>query len=525
MTGAVLIPLPGGERSELPGAQPAGAADPEQWIELTLIIRREAGLPRTPAGVPQRLTRDELRARHGADPADLELVADVLDNFDPAIQVTARDPQTRRMRIAGPLGALSRAFGAELTLVTSAGPDGQPVTHRYRTGGLQIPTELDGVIAAVLGLDDRPQARPQVRLADAAAVQTSYTAVQVADLYQFPPSANGSGQTVAILEFGGGFSDTDLDDYFGGLGLTTPPVTAVSVDGATNVPGQAPQGADLEVLLDIEITGSAAPGAAQLVYFAPNTEQGFVDAVTDAVQATPTPVAVSISWGSAESDWTQQAMTALDEAIADGAALGITVCVAAGDSGSSDGVSDGQSHVNFPASSPSALACGGTTLVADVSTGTITSETVWNDSAAGGGATGGGVSVTFPLPSWQANAGVPAGPDGAPGRGVPDVAGNADPNTGYRALVDGVQEVIGGTSAVAPLWAGLIARLAQALGHSLGLVQQDLYAGVEPGQPVAGLRDITTGNNGAYQAGPGWDACSGLGVPQGTALLQRLGES
>ena len=105
---------------------------------------------------------------------------------------------------------------------------------------------------------------------------------------------------------------------------------------------------------------------------------------------------------------------------------------------------------------------------------------------------------------------------------MPDVAGNADPNTGYQVLVDGQQEVVGGTSAVAPLWAALTARLAQALGHSLGLVQQQLYAGIEPGQPVAGLRDITVGNNGAYSAGPGWDACSGLGVPEGSALLQRL---
>jgi kumamolisin len=303
--------------------------------------------------------------------------------------------------------------------------------------------------------------------------------------------------------------------------LAVPSVTAVGVDGGSNVPGQAADGADGEVLLDIEVTGSIAPGAAQVVYFAPNTDQGFLDAVTDAVQAEPTPVAVSISWGGPESTWTAQAMTALDEAIADGAALGVTVTIAAGDNGSSDGVSGSQPHTDFPASSPHALACGGTTLQADVATGTVTSETVWNDGTAAG-ATGGGVSQQFGLPTWQANAGVPASPAGQPGRGVPDVAGNADPDTGYQVLVDGEQTVIGGTSAVAPLWAALIARLAQSLGSPLGLVQQQLYAGIAPQQPVAGLRDITTGNNGAYQAGPGWDACSGLGVPIGTALLTRL---
>jgi kumamolisin len=217
-------------------------------------------------------------------------------------------------------------------------------------------------------------------------------------------------------------------------------------------------------------------------------------------------------------------MTALDQTIADGAALGVTVTVAAGDNGSSDGVSDGSPHTDFPASSPHALACGGTSLHGDPATGAISAETVWNDGA-GGGATGGGVSGTFALPSWQASAGVPANPAGAPGRGVPDVAGNADPATGYQVLIDGQPSVIGGTSAVAPLWAALIARVAQSLGKSFGLIQQQLYAGVLAGKPTPGLRDITGGTNGAYSAGPGWDACTGLGVPDGAALLTSLSSS
>jgi kumamolisin len=290
------------------------------------------------------------------------------------------------------------------------------------------------------------------------------------------------------------------------------------------VPGQDPQGADGEVLLDIEVVGAVAPGAAQLVYFAPNTDRGFVDAVTAAVHAQPTPVAVSISWGGPESSWTGQSMTALDQAIADGVALGVTVTAAAGDNGSSDGVGDGKPHTDFPASSPHALACGGTSLHGDPATGAVSSETVWNDGASGG-ATGGGVSLTFALPTWQASAGVAANPAGAPGRGVPDVAGNADPATGYQVLIDGQQTVIGGTSAVAPLWAALIARFAQSLGKSFGLIQQQLYAGVQPGKPMTGLRDITSGSNGTYSAGPGWDACTGLGVPDGAALLAALSAS
>ena len=298
------------------------------------------------------------------------------------------------------------------------------------------------------------------------------------------------------------------------------------MDGAVNQPGQDPSGADGEVLLDIEVAGAVAPGAAQIVYFAPNTDQGFVDAVTTAVHATPTPTVVSISWGQSEDAWTAQARTALDQAMADAAALGVTVCVAAGDNGSSDGQSGSGVHVDFPASSPHALACGGTSLRGNAGTGVISSETVWNDGGSGG-ATGGGVSDAFGLPSWQAAAGVPAqagaGAGTTAGRGVPDVAGCADPATGYQVRVDGQSTVIGGTSAVAPLWAGLISRLAQSTGKSFGLIQPQLYAGVTAGTAAPGFRDITSGSNGAYAAGPGWDACTGLGSPEGATLLTTLG--
>jgi kumamolisin len=153
---------------------------------------------------------------------------------------------------------------------------------------------------------------------------------------------------------------------------------------------------------------------------------------------------------------------------------------------------------------------------------------VWNELAANEGAGGGGVSDQFGTPSWQANAGVPAqadgnsAPGGAGGRGVPDVTGNADPTTGYQVYAHGQAQVVGGTSAVAPLWSALIARLAQQTGQRFGLIQPALYAGVTPGVGLPGFHDITEGNNGAYSAGPGWDACSGLGSPDGTALLIRL---
>lgn len=209
-------------------------------------------------------------------------------------------------------------------------------------------------------------------------------------------------------------------------------------------------------MLDIEVSAAIATGAKVAVYFAPNTDQGFIDAVTTAVHdSTNKPSVLSISWGGPESTWTQQAITALNESCQAAASVGVTITVASGDDGSTDGVSDGTNHVDFPASSPYVLACGGTKLVASGTS--ITSETVWNELSLNEGATGGGVSTLFALPTWQANSTVPAPTTKTGGRGVPDVAADADPSTGYTVRVDGETTTIGGTSAVAPLWAGLIA--------------------------------------------------------------------
>jgi kumamolisin len=536
-----LVPLPGSERSELKGAAPAPAPlDDSQVITVTVLLRRRAEVPAELVEGPQTISASELGERYGADPADAQLVSEVLGSY--GLTVTETHLESRRMMVSGTIAALQAAFGTTLTAVTSAHPDGSGnVQHRYRTGSLSVPGRLSGLITAVLGLDDRPQARPQFRRGPAfrarstadqedgtgaapaapAAAGGPLTAPQVASFYQFPAGSDGTGQTVAIIELGGGYTASDLSTYFSGLGLPVPSVTAVGVDGGSNSPGQA---ADGEVELDIEVIGGVAPGAVQVVYFGPNTDQGFIDAISQAVHATPSPIAVSISWGQSEDQWSAQSRTAMDQAFADAAALGATVTVAAGDNGSSDDPSEQtQVHCDFPASSPNALACGGTKLTGNTSSFAITSEVVWNELASNEGAGGGGISDVFPLPSYQANAGVPASAvGGGTGRGVPDVAGNADPVTGYLVVVDGQQEPIGGTSAVAPLWAGLIARLAQATGKRLGLLQPMLYAGAAPAAAAPGFNDIVTGNNGAYKAGPGWDACTGLGSPNGASLLDLL---
>ena len=431
-----------------------------------------------------------------------------------SLEVHTVDRGRRTVSLRGTVEAMARAFG-----VRDVGLFEHPTAgaYRARSGPLTVPAELGGVITGAFGIDERPQAMPHIRRHAAPSVATSYTPTQVARAYNFPTAVNGAGQTVGTIELGGGFSQGDLATYFTNLGLAAPSVSAVGVDGGTNSAG-TDQNADGEVMLDIEVVGAVASGAKIVVYFAGNTDQGFVDAISTAVHdQTNKPSVVSISWGGPEDSWTQQARAQMEQVFLEGAALGVTVTVAAGDNGSSDGVNDGKQHVDFPASAPHALACGGTSL--RVTSGHITSETVWNDGP-GGGAGGGGVSTEFPVPSYQSSAKVPDNVDThQPGRGVPDVAGDADPQTGYSILADGQRQTIGGTSAVAPLWAGLTALMNESLGKPVGFLQPQLYAA----STREGFRDITQGNNGDYQAGPGWDACTGLGSPNGTALLLALG--
>ncbi|MFE3551158.1 protease pro-enzyme activation domain-containing protein [Streptomyces kronopolitis] len=517
-----FVPVPGSERSVAPRVRPAGALDGSMAVEATVVLRRRAEVPHALITGPETIPQAELARRYGAEPADAELVREVLGRL--GVRVTAVDLASRRVTVTGTADELAAAFRTRLVRAASPDPTGgELVAHRHREGPLEVPAELAGVVVAVLGLDDRPQARPHLRRARAKAHRISYKPSQLAEVYHFPPGTDGSGRTLAIIELGGGFAESELDTYFASLGLPAAPrVTAVDIGSARNVPGRAPDGADGEVLLDIEVAGALAPGAEQKVYFAHNTDQGFADALSTAVHDTPTPAALSISWGAAEPFWTDQARAVIDEAFADAAALGVTVCAAAGDNGSGDGVGDGLPHTDFPASSPHALACGGTRLDADPATGHVRHERVWGGSAAGG-ATGGGVSEAFDLPAWQNTAGVPHN-GSPPGRGVPDVSGVADPATGYQVLVDGHRSVIGGTSAVAPLWAALTCRLAQSLGRPLGMLHPQLYAGARPGRTARGFREIIDGTNGEFSAAPGWNPCTGLGVPDGTELLASLRE-
>ncbi|WP_028220497.1 S53 family peptidase [Paraburkholderia oxyphila] len=545
-------PVAGSEHPVPTGAQCVGACDPTEHFNVVVIVRRQAEpafrelVERIASGAPgaHPISREQYDQRFGADAADIARV----EAFAKAhgLAVVKADPSARRVVLSGTVQQYNAAFGVDLQRFEHQ--VGKLKQHfRQPTGPVHLPDDLHGIVTAVVGLDSRAKARAHFRIDSTAlattpaksppvvtatgsggavhapiraarAVSRSFTPLQLAALYDFP-AGDGQGQCIALIEMGGGYAQSDLDAYFSALGVSPPRVEAVSVDQATNAPNGDPSGPDGEVTLDVEIAGALAPGALIAVYFAPNSEAGFVDAVSAALHDSQRkPSVISISWGAPESVWSQQTLGALNDALQTAVALGVTVCCAAGDSGSSDGVGDGADHVDFPASSPYALGCGGTQLSA--ANGKIARETVW--SSGENGATGGGVSATFALPAWQQGLKAARSSGAAVAlaqRGVPDVAADADPSTGYEVHVGGTDTVVGGTSAVAPLWAALIARINGSSGKAAGFVNAKLYA-----QPGA-FNDITSGNNGDYAAAPGWDACTGLGTPVGTKVAAALGSA
>lgn len=311
-----------------------------------------------------------------------------------------------------------------------------------------------------------------------------YSATQVAKAYNVP-AGDGTGVTIGVIELGGAFNAGDLVT----MGLNPANVAVVPVAGGNPV-SDGPNGADGEVMLDIEVICAVAPGAKVRAYFAPNTDAGFLAAV---VQATAECDIISISWGQAETAWNASSVRKFAAAFAGARAKGIPVFVASGDSGSTDGTK--ANVADYPASDPSVIGCGGTRLVLN-SDGSRASEVAWNDNPTTS-ASGGGVSGFFP------------------GRNVPDIAGNADPETGYACVVDGQRGVIGGTSAVAPLYAAMTAVIKQVYGKPFDFLNLVL---TNPGCAF----DVTSGNNGGYQAGPGRDDVTGLGVIDMGKLLAVL---
>ena len=522
------VPLVGSERTQVPRAEPMGLYIGTTPIEITVRVRGRASFLDYIQGkldipYPQDrtyLTRQEFSQQFGSTPEDIQAIA-AFANAN-SLSVVHSDPARRVMVLSGTADNLNMAFHVQLIHFNS--PQGG--YHSY-SGPIQIPADLSGIIVGVLGLDDRLQGFRNPRPLESVTPPSpppaaSYTPPQLAELYDFPAGLDGSGQCVAIIELGGGFMSNDLQSYFSGLKLPQPDVKIVPVHGVTNDPMGPNKDCDGEVCGDIETVGGIAPGADIVVYFGPNSERGFFDALGTAIHdSTYNPTIISVSWGDSESSYSGLTRQLFDEALQVAAAFGVTVCCSSGDLGSTNGETDGQQHVLFPASNPYVLGCGGTSIVC---TGNkIVQETVWaeTDSSGTHECSGGGVSDVYPVPAWQSVVVTPisSDPDRHTGRGVPDVAGNAE---GYEILVNGKRIVGGGTSAVAPLWSGLIARINQGLGINVGFLNPFLYREYKQLIESDALHAITQGNNGGYSAHLGWNACTGLGTPDGNKLAAAL---
>ncbi|HUO11182.1 MAG TPA: S53 family peptidase [Caulobacteraceae bacterium] len=530
--------LEGSRRAHRPGAQVLGRADPHEWAEITLKLRRKSPLPEPVRGQAV-LTQEAAAADYGADPADIEKVATALEGY--GLTILSKDPVTRTVKAAGAVDRMEAIFQTHLLRVKHG-----DVLYRGRVGNLSVPAELAGLIQGVFGLDTRPMIRrrgkarpiaPQAQLPPPNQ-RPWFLPQELAEAYGFP-GHDGAGQSIGVIELGGSYIASDLTAFAQITGLgAAPPVSVVNVNMLSASDANNPDAIG-EVMLDTEVVAAVCPGAKDIVlYFAPFTEKGWVDVIDAALSDTiHHPAVLSISYGLAEGSlngdiWTQAAMDAVNDSMQEAAARGIPVCVAAGDDGSDDQVGDGQAHVNFPASSPYVLAVGGTALVKSASG---TTEKVWFDGdglrADGGGSTGGGVSAVFPKPTWQAEIDIPSvNPGAIAGRIIPDVSADAAGSTGYFMVSSGQPQVSGGTSAATPLWAALIARLLEA-GAPIGYLTPIFYEAAPDGSgDTVGLEtcnDITQGNNdtaaaGGYSAGPGFDAVTGWGSPKGAALARLL---
>jgi kumamolisin len=514
--------------------------NPNKWIELTVGVRRLKQLPDLSAldakrpGERQYMTRDQLRTDYGSDPAAIAKIEKFAAGHD--LVVTRNEPASARLGIAGTVANVSQAFGVKLLNYKHS----KLGDFHARTGPVTLPAEVASAITGVFGLNNHrvmhrlPRPRQKVdALASFSRTRPWFIPTELAGIYNFP-DADARSQCIGLLEFGGGVEQSDVTAYFQKIGLPAPNVQIVAVDGVNTDPAADPDSTG-EVMLDVDIAGALAGGAKVAVYFSTFDEKGLVDILSTVIndQAND-PSVVSVSWGWDENQpfnngilWSAAAIEHVNHSLLAVAHLGITVCVSTGDDGSESQIHDGHAHVNFPATSPYVLAVGGTTLHARKGTNDqmAVAEVVWNDGPGSGG--GGGVSDITPIPSWQEGK-VPRSinPGSFAGRAIPDVAANADPNTGYLVMSGGQFGIVGGTSASAPLWASLVSRINALNGARAGNFNALLYTAIGP---AGALRDITSGNNdtdglldGQFRAGPGWDACTGWGAPDGIKLSAAL---
>jgi kumamolisin len=518
----------GSKRVPLPGARALGRANPHTTIEVSLKLRRKNEIPDLTGRPTATMSREQLAEKYGASEDDIDKVVQAFQKF--GLKRVESNAATRTVRLSGTIAQMENAF--QVKLFNYAHPEGN---YRGRIGEVSVPAEAKDIVQAVFGLDNRRVAKrrrhPVHELSKSKTLRIPsswYIPSQLATHDNFP-AGDGTGQTVGLLEFGGGYFPSDLQEFCKLAGVSVPTVTAVSTDGTST---NSRDGAEGEVMLDVEVVAGICPKSTIVVYFAEWTEQGWITAMDAVMQdKAHDPGVISVSWGAPEDTdiWTDQAMTQMNETFQEAALLGITICIAAGDDGSSDADMDGHAHVDFPAASPYVLAVGGTTIP---SKGGSQPDIVWKEGGGlrsdNGGSTGGGVSAKFGRPPWQQGIDISSvNPGAIVGRCVPDVAANADWNASpYLLVVDGKAQGNGGTSAASPLCAALVTLINQArgAGKRIGYLTPLLY---QDGVGSAGCTDITSGDNitatvGGYSAGPRYDAVSGWGTPNGKQLLAAL---
>jgi len=497
------VPIPRTLRVHWPGSTPAEALTSDADVLLTVWLRPKKGgdldiararsLGATPPLERQYAERKALSEQTDADPADIERFRTYCQGFG----ISIVESHWRSVVVSGPVERLVQAFGATVAIFLDANGS----RFRHRSAALHVPPEIAAIVRGIFGLHQWPRSS---RLGSLQRHSTPLSASQIVTRYDFP-DGDGSGQTIGVMQFRGEFKADDFERCMQAQGVTPAPPIVKRVDNAA-LQHEFETTKDLEAALDAQIIGALAPGARIVIYEAPDDERGFLDAIRTALfDEEFKPSVLSISYGWPEKLWTPVALDILDELFTVAALVGVSVFCSSGDNGAELDY-DGKPHVLAPASSPFVHACGATALLSD--SGNVR-ESAWDK-------TGGGFSEHFDVPPWQ-NVVRPVAAQNKidAGRGVPDVAAQELP--GYCVFLDGTELALGGTSAVAPMWAALAARINQRLGAPSGLFSPLLYGSVK--NP---LREITDGNNGRYQARAGWNPCTGLGVPLGRALEATL---
>ena len=494
------VPLPGSHRVVWPGSRQAAPVTSEEDVLLTAWLRPrqggeiDAAAARAIGNVPplQRTPSDRksLEERTAADPADVETLARYCDSLGIAVGPA----RWRSMTLSGPVAQLIDAFGADVAIFE----DEDLRRFRHRSGPLHVPAEIVTIVRGIFGLHQWPRSR---RLPPLQRHATPLLARDVASRYAFP-DADGTGQTIGVLQLNGTFDVADFQACMAAQQLSPPPPLVKRVDDAAIHHDRATL-QDLEATLDVQIIASLVPGARIVVYEAPNDERGFLDALRAAIfDDEHAPSVLSMSYGWPERLWTPVALDILDELFAAAALAGVSVFCASGDNGA-EVDAEGRAHVLAPASCEFVIACGATSIAGDA-------ESAWEN-------TGGGFSDRFDAPAWQRGVAQVASRYGVEARrGVPDLSAQQSP--GYYVVMQGTELAMGGTSAVAPVCAALAARINQRIGVPIGFVAPLLYAP----ENAACFTPVTAGCNGRYEAAPGWNPCTGLGTPLGTELEKVL---